>query len=495
MRVADYLSLNFSGMPGAVVSCVLALTLSGCSTTPDCPGSFCSLESGSLPASSITASGSQKGESKLKKEDRKASYRELASCQRQLADHPAHRRPAVLNDHRRLRTGVWKSKIIEVDLLGLTVQDAMISIAEQFDIRISVPSDLNGLVASKQKGSHLVDALTSIMQSNGGDWRYDATDKTIYVASVMEGAIGSHKILSTYVTKARYLPAESIVAMLAPQFRRFVTTNKGGSRAGMIKVTAPTSYMEKIFQELNRIDRQPAQVMLDLAIYEIDQDASIDIGRADSANSAAESLSIIQDLSRMAGQAVLGTSAADIFLERIKSMTRRGVVEEVSSPRAVVVDGKMAEFMSTETIVGTVSNLQGEITASQSSLRYLKEVSLRTGMRVRPTILPHNEVMLEIDGAESASLGEGEQMQVKSHKLSTDVMIESGETLLLGGAVYNKVVKSSSGFSFLRDVPLFGWLFSSNSSKTKKVRVVFSIRPEILCQPIPDHGGSGEGNK
>ena len=78
---------------------------------------------------------------------------------------------------------------------------------------------------------------------------------------------------------------------------------------------------------------------------------------------------------------------------------------------------------------------------------------------------------------------EGALPPTQSRKLETNVLVDNGSTIVLGGLFsYNKS-DATSGIPFLRDLPLVGWLFRSpdRESWTKNELVIF-LTPRIINQ-------------
>ncbi|MCE9615326.1 MAG: type II secretion system secretin GspD [Lentisphaerae bacterium] len=72
---------------------------------------------------------------------------------------------------------------------------------------------------------------------------------------------------------------------------------------------------------------------------------------------------------------------------------------------------------------------------------------------------------------------------VASRKLSADVAVRSGDTIVLGGLVQTTDTKSKSGVPFLADIPILGIPFRSSSKGKKRQEVVVFITPYVLDTP------------
>jgi type IV pilus assembly protein PilQ len=66
--------------------------------------------------------------------------------------------------------------------------------------------------------------------------------------------------------------------------------------------------------------------------------------------------------------------------------------------------------------------------------------------------------------------------------LNTEVIVESGSTLVIGGVLNLDENKSEQGIPFLRQLPIIGWLFGSDVYEKDKTELMFFITPRILNQ-------------
>jgi general secretion pathway protein D len=82
----------------------------------------------------------------------------------------------------------------------------------------------------------------------------------------------------------------------------------------------------------------------------------------------------------------------------------------------------------------------------------------------------------EVDGGSSV---EGNP-QIFERNLSTEVVAESGQTIVLGGLISENSSDGESGVPILRDIPLLGGLFSSKNQNTTKTELVIMVTPRVL---------------
>jgi type IV pilus assembly protein PilQ len=69
------------------------------------------------------------------------------------------------------------------------------------------------------------------------------------------------------------------------------------------------------------------------------------------------------------------------------------------------------------------------------------------------------------------------------NNIDTNVLVENGSTMVLGGLYKTQESQSHSGLPFFKDLPLIGWLFRTpyNPSQSKSELIIF-LTPRIINQ-------------
>lgn len=159
----------------------------------------------------------------------------------------------------------------------------------------------------------------------------------------------------------------------------------------------------------------------------------------------------------------------------------------LSTPSVVTLDNEEASLSSGKEVpfqTGTYANSNSGSTSSNPFTTFNRE-EVGILLKVKPQISKGNAVRLEIEQESSkveAGGKEGLQTTTKN-TIKTNVMIEDGELLILGGLIEDTYTQSEAKVPLLGDIPLLGRLFKSASkSKDKQVLMMF-IRPTIIRNP------------
>ena len=85
---------------------------------------------------------------------------------------------------------------------------------------------------------------------------------------------------------------------------------------------------------------------------------------------------------------------------------------------------------------------------------------------------------------EDVNTGVGSAPAIDTRRLDTQVLIASGETVVLGGVFQEESRRSSAKVPFLGDIPLLGALFRSNSRSDNKRELLIFVTPRVLQEGL-----------
>ena len=159
----------------------------------------------------------------------------------------------------------------------------------------------------------------------------------------------------------------------------------------------------------------------------------------------------------------------------------------LSTPSVVTLDNEEASLSSGKEVPFATGSYTSSNTSTNGNNPFTTYNREEVGvlLKVKPQISKGNAVRLEIEQESSkveAGGKEGLQTTTKN-TIKTNVMIEDGELLILGGLIEDTYTQSESKVPLLGDIPLLGRLFKSVSkSKDKQVLMMF-IRPTIIRNP------------
>ena len=167
----------------------------------------------------------------------------------------------------------------------------------------------------------------------------------------------------------------------------------------------------------------------------------------------------------------------------IQALKKDGATNILSTPSVVTLDNEEAILSVGEEVpfvTGSFSSISSN-TSSGNPFTTVNREEVGVMLKVKPQISKGNGVRLEIEQESSKVKGGEPGLQTTSKStMQTNVMIQDGELLVLGGLIEDQTTDSVSKVPLLGDIPLLGRL-SRSSVKTgeKKVLMMF-IRPTII---------------
>jgi type IV pilus assembly protein PilQ len=174
----------------------------------------------------------------------------------------------------------------------------------------------------------------------------------------------------------------------------------------------------------------------------------------------------------------LFSSAANRFLNlELSALEADGTGKIISSPRVVTADKAAA------TIEQGVELPYQVATSSGATAIIFRKANLK--LDVVPQITPDGNVVLDVD-VNKDSVGQETRagFAIDTKHVKTQVMVENGGTVVLGGIYQQTERNTVSKVPVLGDVPVLGNLFKNNSRTNDKTELLVFITPKIVAERL-----------
>ncbi|ANF82697.1 hypothetical protein A3K93_11185 [Acinetobacter sp. NCu2D-2] len=169
---------------------------------------------------------------------------------------------------------------------------------------------------------------------------------------------------------------------------------------------------------------------------------------------------------------------SDYMLDlQLTALQSDGMGEVLSAPKILTGDKQKAYILrGTEIPYQTYSANEGSTTS-------FKEANLK--LEVTPSITPEGKVQLELK-VEKDSIGEmtTEGPSINTNELETNVLINDGETVVLGGIFDDFKTTTSDKVPFFGDLPVVGNLFKNNSKVSNQAELLIFVTPRIVNDSV-----------
>lgn len=231
---------------------------------------------------------------------------------------------------------------------------------------------------------------------------------------------------------------------------------------------------------LEKLDRLPGQIALDVTIAEVDL---TDDFKAGITTLVADSSQDYSDKGTASFDPFAGTiklegfsGAFNVSLEMLQSKTD---VKVLSRPYLVVQDGQSASINSGKQIPVQTGET---VTDGGNKTVEIQYRSTGINLSVTPTINADGIVALKVSQSVSNTADGPTDLNpiITNRSVSTQVMVGDGQTAILGGLVQENKSKGRNGIPYLSDLPLIGPIFKGNKESFTRSELVILITPQIL---------------
>ena len=279
-------------------------------------------------------------------------------------------------------------------------------------------------------------------------------------------------------------------------------------------ITAPPKLMRAVNDIIDKLDIRRPQVLIEAIIAEVDVDKDAELGvnwaafsdgnttPAGSFVSPVGGTSIVdlagavQNPSTVSTTLLQGTTVAVgrimgsgvNFAAMIRAIRGDTNTNVVATPSAVTMDNEEAELKVAQEVpfvTGQYTNSNANTgTGSVNPFQTIQREEVGTILKVTPTISPEGSAVMMKISIESSSIGQkpagAVDLVTNKRTITTNVLIEDGGVVVLGGLIEDNSVKGEQRVPYLGNIPLIGLLFKTRNATSTKNNLIMFIRPKIL---------------
>ncbi|MFL5059138.1 MAG: type II secretion system secretin GspD [Xanthobacteraceae bacterium] len=250
-----------------------------------------------------------------------------------------------------------------------------------------------------------------------------------------------------------------------------------------------------IERTLNQLDRPQLQVAIDATIAEVVLNNNLNYGVQVFLQSSDVGLGRNKgsiNLTNLATSAVLaralpgfnflaGSEANPrVILSALQSVTD---VKVLSSPSLVVIDNQVATLQVGDQIPVATRSAVSVDAANAPVVNNIDYKNTGIILRVAPRINTNGNVLLDIEqeisnvaNAASATL----TPTVSQRRVKSSISVASGQTVLLGGLIAERMERDKSGLPLLDKLGPLGEILGHNSGSVQRTELIIFIRPQII---------------
>jgi general secretion pathway protein D len=172
------------------------------------------------------------------------------------------------------------------------------------------------------------------------------------------------------------------------------------------------------------------------------------------------------------------------FLVMLKALASRSQLKSLATPHVVAADNREAHILIGEEVpilTSTSTSLITDNARSVNSVQYRDTGKILTIVpQVNSAGLVNMEIRQEVSAVGARVFGNTNSPSFTSREAETTVVVQNGESILIGGIIDDQVTRSRRGIPFLMDVPVLGRLFRSDTEQLDRTELIILITPYVI---------------
>ncbi|MFP3455151.1 type IV pilus secretin PilQ [Psychrobacter sp. SIMBA_152] len=299
--------------------------------------------------------------------------------------------------------------------------------------------------------------------SNRGTVTVDERTNTLIIKDVADSIENIHKLISKIDIPVRQVMIEARIVSATDSFSKEI-----GVRWGILSNGAANNRSllvggsDQTLWDLKDFDVETTTVNGQTVSY-----PSYDITRPDNLN-------VDLGVSNPAGSIAFGLlSMSDVMLDlELSALQADNRGEVISTPKILTADKQTAKVSS-----GTQIPYQ-EASASGATTTSFREAAL--SLEATPNITPDGKIGLQLVITNGTPTIINNQVAISEDSISTNVIIEDGQTVVLGGVFKNRTNNGVDKVPFLGDLPYIGRAFRRDVRSNNKEELLIFVTPKLI---------------
>ena len=387
---------------------------------------------------------------------------------------------------------------MSLDVQGADIQTVLRSLAEFSGKNIVASKEVKGDVTLRLRNVPWRHALDIVLKSQG--LGMVETGQTIVISNLdtlrkeeLERNSAARNQEELLPLETRILPVNYANGKEMSKSVEKTLTKRGhievDDRSNSLIVTDISDKLDQVDAMVRNLDTRTPQVEIVARLVDVDQGATRSLGIDWGAHGmdvfdagVSENVDVhAADVSNPAGIAKVGTikgfGSIDATLQALETANKANII---SNPRITTVNNREASVVVGQQIPLIVQDFAGNAVTQLTTIGIKLNVTphINTGNRI--TMDVHPEVS---DLASQATVQGG--IIINTTMADTRVMVNDGETAVIGGLIRSNESTTKRGVPILMDVPLLGNLFRSVSTTHQKRELLIFVTPKILGEAGP----------
>lgn len=437
--------------------------------------------------------------------------------------------PAMAEDEPKQSILDREGKLISINFQDIPVRNVLQLIADYNDFNLVVSDSVTGNLTLRLDGVPWQQVLDIILQVKGLDKRVDGNvilvapraeldlrEQQVLEKSKLEQELGE---LKSEIIKINFAKATDIADMIGGDGTVSMLSDRGSitidERTNSLLIRELADNISVIREIIESLDIPVKQVQIEARVVTVTEgnldelgvrwgvsstNGSFKVGGSiegnyptiqpyNSGDSGDDSSALDNYLNVNLGAASPNASSiafqvaklgSDTLLDlELSALQQESKAEIISSPRLITTNKKPAYIEQGTEIPYLESSSSGA-----TSVAFKKAV---LSLKVTPQITPDNRLVLDLSVTQDrpgqvVKTGTGEAVAIDTQRIGTQVLVNNGETVVLGGIFQHSVSNTVDKVPVLGDLPLLGALFRRSYENVGKSELLIFVTPKVVIQ-------------
>jgi type II secretory pathway component GspD/PulD (secretin) len=263
----------------------------------------------------------------------------------------------------------------------------------------------------------------------------------------------------------------------------------------IIILGTPEDY-QIIKDTIAKLDIVPRQVLLEGAIAQIQLTDKMSLGLAwslktnlfglDAVTIGLNPSQLSSDTSSTSGLSLIGIDSGNSVRAVINALASKSKAKLLASPHIMVSDNREARIQVGQQVpIVTSESYGGTAGVTTVPIRTIQYKDIGIILKVKPQINDSGLVALEISqeiSTYSKDTFYANEVQIILNKTeaATNLVVQDGQTIVIGGLIREDDSKSRQGIPFLSNIPILGYLFGNTDNEALRTEIVILLTPHVV---------------
>jgi len=410
----------------------------------------------------------------------------------------------------------------DIHVKDLDITQVLQLLSIQSERNIVASRDVSGKVSADLFGVDFYEALDMVLIPNGFRWVEEGNFIKVISQEQWEADVVANQEVVTRIVRLNYLRADEAATFVTPILSEngtiVASSNVEGGMQPSIDDAGEDSYsgqptlvirdyeakVEEIVSTLEQLDVQPKQVIIEVTILSASLTEKNALGVDFALFANLDAFDFVNPLNAIdglldgttpnntqgaftsdAGNVASGDSTlkmgfvagdAAVFLRALDDVTDTTLI---ASPKVMVLDRQRADVL----VGSKIAYLSTTVTET-SETQTVEFLEVGTQLTVRPFIAEDGQIRMElrpsVSDATIRNIGSTTAPDEETVEMVTNVIVTSGQTIVLGGMFTDDSEISRRQVPGLGDVPLFGNAFRGQDDSIGRSEVIFMVKATVV---------------